>query len=289
MKHQFPSQLESRTSSRASVLKNSPNDGIGLRCQMVLPLPGGEGRGEGEDAAQLHRYGSGRGSDAFTLIEVMLALAVSAIVLAAIGSVFYSAMRLRDRTSALLDETAPLHHALTVMRRDLQGALPPGPGTLPLAGDFQSETMGGGVSQNDRLTFFTTTGALSDNLPWGDIQQVSYELRDPTQRTGGSGRDLFRSVTRNVLAQPPVDPDDQWLMGNVQSLEISCFDGSNWRDSWDTSTGDTNLPAAIRIRIQLANENGAVSINQQPFEMVVPVLSQSRTNQTTTTSSTTGS
>jgi hypothetical protein len=53
--------------------------------------------------------------------------------------------------------------------------------------------------------------------------------------------------------------------------------------------GDTNLPTAIRIRIQLANENGNVSINQQPIEMLVPLLSQSRTNQPTTTTSTTGS
>jgi type II secretory pathway component PulJ len=219
----------------------------------------------------------------------MLALAISAVVLAAIGGVFYSAMRLRDRTSAILDETAPLHHALTLLRRDLQGALPPGPGNTPLAGDFQSETMGGGVARSDRLTFFTTTGALSENLPWGDIQEVSYELRDPTQRTSGTGRDLIRSVTRNVLSPTPADPDDQWLMGNVQSLEVSCFDGVNWRDSWDTSTGDTNLPAAIRIRIQLAKENGAISINQQPIEMLVPVLSQSRTNQPATTTSTTGS
>jgi type II secretion system protein J len=235
------------------------------------------------------RLGKGVSCSAFTLIEVMLALAVSAIVLAAIGSVFYSAMRLRDRTSALLDQTAPLQHALTLLRRDLQGALPPGPGNLPLAGDFQSEAMGGGIAQNDRLTFFTTTGALRDNLPWGDIQQVSYELRDPTQGASGAGRDLIRSVTRNVLAPTPADPDDQWLMGNVQSLEVSCFDGVNWRDSWDTGMGDTNLPTAIRIRIQLANENGNVSINQQPIEMLVPLLSQSRTNQPTTTTSTTGS
>src|SRR5258705_97168 len=38
---------------------------------------------------------------AFTLIEVMLALAVSAIVLAAIRGGFYSAMRLREAQSAM--------------------------------------------------------------------------------------------------------------------------------------------------------------------------------------------
>ena len=217
---------------------------------------------------------------AFTLIEVMLALAVSAIVLAAIGGVFYSAMRLRERTSAMLDESAPLHHALTVLRRDLQGALPPGPGTLPMAGDFISETMGGGVAQNDRLMFSTTTGALSDNLPWGDIQQVSYELKDPAQHGSGTGRDLVRSVIRNVLAPTPPEADEQWLMGNVQSMQFSSYDGANWRDSWDTSMGDTNLPAAIRIRVQLATENMSASANQQPIEMVVPLLTQSHTNTT---------
>jgi len=243
-----------------------------------------EDRIEDDNEDDLH---ASRITSAFTLIEVMLALAISAIVLAAMGGVFYSAMRLRDRTSARLDETAPLHHALTLLRRDLQGALPPGPGNLPVAGDFQSETIGGGIAQNDRLSFFTTTGPLSDNLPWGDIQEVSYELRDAAQRTTGTGRDLIRSVTRNVLALTPADPDEQWLMGNVQSLQVSCFDGVNWRDSWDTSLGDTNLPAAVRIRIQLATENSSDGISQQPFEMVVQVLSQSRTNAATTTSSST--
>src|SRR5205807_6189382 len=57
------------------------------------------------------------GSTAFTLIEVLLALAISAIILAAIGGVFYSAIRLRDRTSAALDESAPMHQAFAVLQR----------------------------------------------------------------------------------------------------------------------------------------------------------------------------
>src|SRR5690242_9113478 len=76
---------------------------------------------------------------AFTLMEVMLALTVSAIVLAAIGGVFFAALRLRDRTSAALDETAPLYQALSIMRCDFQGALPPGSGSIPTAGDFKTD------------------------------------------------------------------------------------------------------------------------------------------------------
>ena len=219
-----------------------------------------------------------RWSEAFTLLEIMLALAVSAIVLAAIGGVFFSALRLRERTVALLDESLPLHQAFTTLRRDLQGTLPPG-GTYAMVGDFRDEAVGGGIGANTRLTFFTTTGSLNDAAPWGDVQEVSYELREPVQRTNNSGRDLIRSVNRNLLSTGLLEMDDQWLMGNVQSLEFQCYDGTDWRDTWDTSLSDTNLPSAVRVRVQLASANTDPRNQPQPYELVVPLVSQSRTNQ----------
>src|SRR5881296_3604856 len=179
----------------------------------------------------------GHSSSAFTLMEVMLALVVSAIVLAGIGGVFYSAIRLRDRTTAMLDESLPLHQAFSFLRRDLQGTLPPN-GTYSLAGDFKTEQLGGGIGQNFRLQFFTSTGIINDNAPWGEIQEISYELRDPITRSGGTGRELIRSINRNLLATGIQEPEEQFLLGNVQSLEFSCFDGSDWRESWDTSLSD---------------------------------------------------
>jgi type II secretion system protein J len=222
-------------------------------------------------------------SSAFTLMEVMLALMVSAIVLAAIGGVFYSAIRLRDRTAAMLDESTPLHQALNILRRDLQGTLPPA-GVYAMAGDFRNEQISGGIGQNFRLTFFTSSGVINENTPWGEVQQISYELRDPLVRTSASGRELIRTVTRNLLATGAQEQHDQFLLGNVGSLEFACYDGYDWRDSWDTSLTDTNLPSAIRVRLQFATESGVDTRGQQPFEMIVPLLCQSRTNQTQTAS-----
>jgi len=212
-------------------------------------------------------------------MEVMLALVVSAIVLAGIGGVFYSAIRLRDRTANMQDESVSLHQALNYLRRDLQGAMPPN-GIYALAGDFKSEQLGGGIGQNSRLLFFTSTGVINDNAPWGEIQEVSYELRDPLTRNNNPGRELIRSVYRNLLATAIQEPEEQFLLGNVQSLEFSCYDGYDWRDSWDTSLSDTNLPSAIRVRVQLANDSRINAAAQQPFEMIVPLMTQSRTNQT---------
>ena len=218
----------------------------------------------------------GRG---FTLIEVMLALGISAIVLAAIGGVFFSAVRLRERTSASLDEAAPLSHAFAILRRDFEGAIPPG-SPLPLAGDFKAEALGSGNGgQAGRIQLFTTTGLINDQAPWGDIQRILYDLREPAVRSrNSSGRDLIRTVTRNLLSTATEQPDEQLLLGNVQSLEFLCYDGSSWRNSWDTTLGDTNLPLAIKIRIQVASGQSPDLRNIQPFELVVPILSQSHTN-----------
>jgi general secretion pathway protein J len=215
----------------------------------------------------------------FTLIEMILAVGVAALVLAVIGSVFFTALHLRDVTQAAVDGATPVDQALSVMRRDLQCAVTPTNGTSKiLSGDFRVGTLTSpAISQPVAIEMYTATGALRDNAPWADIQKVTYELRDPTDRNA-PGKDLYRSVTRNVMATTMPDVNDQWMLGGVQSVEFSCFDGSQWSDTWDTTgitSVNTNLPVAVRVRIQLAGNNPATT---QPIEMLVPIDSQSRTN-----------
>ena len=107
----------------------------------------------------------------FTLIEILLALAISAIVLVGIGTVFYGAVRLRERTAAAIEASAPISQALSIIRRDLQGALPPGGSgaLLSLAGDFRADATGNGGGSG-RLQIFTTTGVLNENYHWSDVQ-----------------------------------------------------------------------------------------------------------------------
>ena len=127
------------------------------------------------------------------------------------------------------------------------------------------------------IEMFTATGALSDSTPWADIQRVTYELKQPTDRNA-VGRDLVRSVVRNLLTMTTPDVEDQLMLSGVQDIKFSCYDGAQWQDTWDT-TGvtslNTNLPLAVRVDIQMAGDNNN---NAQPIEMVVPIDSQSRTN-----------
>lgn len=223
-------------------------------------------------------------ADAFTLIEMVLAIGVAAIVLVTICSVFFAALRMRDATQQLVDNETPVDQAMATMERDLACAVTPTNGTTKiLSGDFRfgnGNISSIGISEPVSIEMFTTTGAVNDSKPWGEIQRVTYELRDPAN-PNSPGKDLVRTVTRNLLPVSTPDAEDQWMMGGVQSITFSGFDGTQWWNAWDTTgltSVNTNLPLAVKVDIQFAGNN-----NSAPIEIVVPIDAVSRTNHTAAT------
>src|SRR5262245_19495560 len=82
-------------------------------------------------------------SSAFTLLELLIAVSIFAIVLAAINAVFYSALRLRNRAAAIMDKNVPIEQAMTIIRRDLLSLVPPGTNLLgPLQTTSNSNMVG---------------------------------------------------------------------------------------------------------------------------------------------------
>ncbi len=213
----------------------------------------------------------------FTLVEMILAIGVAAIVLAAVNAVLFTALHLREVTTDMVDAASPLDQTFTYLRRDLQCVVTPTNGTSKvLSGSFRVGTLNStGISEPVAAEIFTATGSLSSSAPWADIQRVTYGLKNPT--TGTGQRNLYRSVTRNLLGLNAPDVKDQLLLSGVASLKFSCYDGSRWNDTWDTSDVTslyTNLPLAVRVEIKLAGGDAA----SEPIQLVVPIDSQSRTN-----------
>ena len=216
---------------------------------------------------------------AFTLIEMVLAIGVAAMVLIAVNTALFASLRLREATAAAVDAATPVDQAVTFLRRDLQCVVTPTNGTSKvLSGDFKvGNVTSPGVPESVAIEMFTATGALSANAPWADIQRVTYELKQPTDRNA-VGRDLYRSVVRNLLTMTTPDVQDQLMLSGVQNIKFTCFDGAQWQETWDTTgvtSTYTNLPLAVRVDIQMAGNNAA---SAQPIEMVVPIDAQTRTN-----------
>jgi type II secretion system protein J len=211
-------------------------------------------------------------STGFTLIEVLLALMVSAIVLVIISTVFGSALKLEHSASASVDRSLPIERALNLMRKDIKNAIAPGG---MLAGPLQSgSALSGDV--NSGIQIYTTTGVMMPNAPWSEIQKVTYGLQSPND-SSANGKDLVRTVTRNLLSTSTEDDDEQFLASGVESLNFSYFDGASWLDTWDDTT-ETNLPNAIRVSLQMAPVTAEAS-KPEPIQLLVPLMVQVNTNQ----------
>jgi type II secretion system protein J len=222
---------------------------------------------------------------AFTLIEMILAIGIAALVLITISAALFAAMRLRDATVDMVDAASPVDTAANFLTRDLQCCVTPTNGTSKvLSGDFRvgNGLTSVGVSTPVQIEMYTATGSLSENAPWADIQRVTYELKNPTDLSV-PGKDLYRSVTRNLLSVSTPDVEDQLMLSGVQNITFSCYDGAQWNNTWDTtspSTTETNLPLAVRVDIQMAGNAAAA-----PIELVVPIDAVARTNAVLTTAS----
>lgn len=208
----------------------------------------------------------------FTLLEVLLAIAIGAFVLVAINGIFFGALRLRNKTTEAVEAALPVERALNVIQRDLENIVPPGgklSGTLQTAASTPRQQ--GQVSPD----FLTATGALGDVVPWAEVQKVAYLLVDSTN--GAMGHDLFRSVSRNLLP-PALDlPEREWLLSGVESVAFLFHDGVQWQADWDSTTEQTPLPSGIKLQLQLASK---VDRGELPelIELVVPLMVAAGTN-----------
>ena len=225
---------------------------------------------------------------AFTLVEMILAIGVAALVLIAVNAVLFTALHLREVTTDVVDAATPVDQTFTYLRRDLQCVVTPTNGTSKvLSGGFRigNGLSSVGVSDPVAAEIFTATGALSASAPWADIQRVTYELKNSTTVSGQ--RDLYRSVTRNLLNVNTPDVADQLMLSGVESVKFSGYDGAEWVEAWDTTDPNstyTNLPLAVKVEIKMAGDSNA---KFEPIQLVVPIDSVARTNMVL--SSTTGS
>lgn len=211
---------------------------------------------------------------AFTLIELIMALAIAAVVLSTISAVFFTTVKMRNASEQAASQTLPVDTAVSIMRRDLLAIVPPG----VLAGPMGSDAVVTGMTQPLVLEMFTASAVTSPDEPYADVQKIDWYLQDPRTRVLGGGRQLVRGITRNLLAPVPAAPTPQVLLDGVQNLQFSYYDGTNWNDTWSVTL--SNIPLAIRTTISFVQPDRSI-VTKPPVQFVVPVVSWANTNSVT--------
>jgi type II secretion system protein J len=207
---------------------------------------------------------------AFTLVEVLLATMVAAVLLAAVSTTLFGTIRLRRAADRLADSVAVQERVARVISADLAGIVAP---SGVLAGALLLTSNGSGATARDTIEFFTTTGTVSDSAPWGDLRRVVYTIEDDEQ---GDGRVLIRTETFNLLAT--VEDDDgrrvTRLLRGVESLSIEAYGSGAWQESWDSTTVENANPALLRLEIRrAAAEDGTTPA---PIVVVRSITTQPR-------------
>jgi prepilin-type N-terminal cleavage/methylation domain-containing protein len=185
---------------------------------------------------------------AFTLLELIAAMALMVVVAACLYSSLYTGFRARRSAAAAVEPTITVANAIELLKQDIYCAVS---GDGILAGSFLGmDSQDGKGGDNDSLSFYTTHLYASKDKPYGGVGMVELVLAPDGEADGECYR-LVRYINTNLLSPRTLEYDEQVLCRNVRSLNLRYFDGLNWLDEWDSTAYENSLPQAVEISLQI--------------------------------------
>jgi general secretion pathway protein J len=190
-----------------------------------------------------------RGRRAFTLLELLVATAMTAVLAGSLYATLHVAFRARRSALAAVEQVRKAELGLELIRADMESAVVP---RGILAGAFVGEEAVGGTGlPSDVLMLHCTGGGARQTEGGGDIRMVELGCKPAED---GKGMLLLRRVTVNLLTTKVQEPAEEVLCRDVRAFGLRYFDGTDWLDNWDAGTHDNTLPLAIEVTLELFRE-----------------------------------
>lgn len=184
-----------------------------------------------------------RGQSAFTLIEILVAVVVLAVLAVAAYGGLDAIIRIREQTQVQERQFSRLQLAMLTLTRDIQQAAP-----RPIrhaSGDTAPAMTGG--DKNIPPLAFTRAGNPNPLIePRSGLQRVGYEVVK-----GKLERVFFAVLDRSI--EP--EPERQTLLTGVTALSVRFLDDSGqWENTWpplNAESGQYNRrePAAVEVTL----------------------------------------
>lgn len=193
---------------------------------------------------------AGRRSSAFTLLELLLAMSMTAMLALSLYLSMNAAWRSQRLAESTTEPVRAAAIAAEIVKQDLESALPP---TGLLAGPFIGTRQGEVGSEADVLEFH----CIGSDGPW-ESRQIAEGVRrvELSLRTDVDPPQLVRRVTRNLLAPVLEAPEEEVLCRNVRSFALRYFDGTSWQDEWDSTVLGNILPLSVELTLRMAPPTG---------------------------------
>jgi general secretion pathway protein J len=175
----------------------------------------------------------------FTLLEILLAIALSALLLVTVYSVYFSIARSISSTLETQELMETGRILLEMLKHDIRGISGP---RFPLVSTL--EEVNGKVVTN--IVFVTSTPASTNPFRWN---KVGYTLIQDRQ-----GQVIF---IKKAAKNPNDNLDELGTVFEVSrlvnSFRVTFFDGTTWVDQWDSRSAG-KLPKQVRISVELSDE-----------------------------------
>jgi general secretion pathway protein J len=184
-------------------------------------------------------------SKGFTLLELLIAIAVFAVMSAMAYGGLSNVILISTHSEAALERMQVIQHTMTVITRDLTQISPRG-----IRDEFGNAQPYLTTSNFDFLLEFTRSGRRNPaQLKRSNLLRVAYKYQDNI---------LTRLYWPQLDRVQGIDPYETALLDAVTNVELRYLDASNeWKTEWPpsgTSSGSTappGPPVAIEFKIEL--------------------------------------
>lgn len=187
-----------------------------------------------------------RGARGWTLIEALVAVALTAVLAAVVFSTWLTVHRVMQGRSARSARAVAAAEALRRLATDLECACEPGEGTA-----FELQGGPGKTAPLDLhfFAFVTPDRGTGSRLP--EVRELRY------QTLRGDERDLRLVRIDRPSTGPGADSagETNVLIGRAVAFAVSVSDGTNWAPEWPAKGGNP-FPAAARATLAWAGATG---------------------------------
>jgi prepilin-type N-terminal cleavage/methylation domain-containing protein len=198
-------------------------------------------------------------SQGFTLLEILLAVSISAIILGVVYAVFSTTSSNVKQAEVIRDRTDLARTLLIKMSDEIAKAyvIPPGITNVAPTIFFSKKgevQLGKDTVRRDSLSLTTLTNPRRMNSKETDLWEVGYFFKE---KTDGTGYILMRREKRELSKDVPVLEGgiEYEITDKVIGLQFRYWSGgSTWYDEWDSRTKNNTLPQIVELGLKLASE-----------------------------------
>ena len=202
---------------------------------------------------------------AFTLLEVILAVALCALIMSLIYGVVISTIHASEQIEQITQGSEVGPAILSLMREDLGAAF--------LPGKDQDYFVGQSRAGRDRLDFVSSSPVYAAESAGSEpkihsVSEIGYQVKESRE----DGLVLYRRVDPFVDAEP-LRGGRLIALAPVTSFKVTYFENGAWVDSWASSKHENQLPSSIKIELKMKLPDSAAKegVAEKTFSTVIPL------------------